>query len=189
MYLFSSRSKEVIDTLTMNGDVSSIAFNSDGSRMYSCGDLGEIYTWDMKNRCCVDKFTDHGTVSSTRIAVSDEFLACGSNAGVVNVYKSKGLEAEARVPEKSLMNLVTPVSSLEFNNPAGEILIMASKDKPNAIKLVHLPSLTVFNNFPFVNTDYGRPNSLAFSPNSGYLALGNNKGTAMLFRLDHYDNY
>jgi len=192
MYLFSSGSKEVIDTLTMNGDVSSVTFNSDGSRMYSYGDLGEIYTWDMKNRCCVDKFTDHGTVSGTRISVSDEFLACGSNAGVVNIYSNRSKVpsgAGIRTPEKSLLNLVTPISSLEFNNPAGEILIMSSKDKPNALKMVHLPSLTVFNNFPFVNTDYGRPNSLAFSPSSGYLAMGNNRGTAMLFRLDHYENY
>lgn len=37
IYLYTSRTKEVITTLKMNGEVSSVAFNLDGSRMVSVG--------------------------------------------------------------------------------------------------------------------------------------------------------
>lgn len=52
-----------------------------------------------------------------------------------------------------------------------------------------MPSMTVFPNFPFVNSDLGRPQTVAFSPNSGYMALGGNKGIAYLFRLKKYEDY
>ena len=99
---------------------------------------GEIYTWDINRRVCVDKYRDHGTVSSTSIATSQNFLATGSNAGVVNVYRhSNASPGTPRQPEKTIMNLVTPISSVEFNRQQ-EILVMASNEKNNAIKLVSL---------------------------------------------------
>ena len=89
----------------------------------------------------MDKYTDHGTVSSTAIAVSNTFLATGSNAGVVNVYRNSfnpSKPGAPRQPEKSIMNLVTPISALEFNKQE-EMLVIASKDKNNAIKMVGEP--------------------------------------------------
>ena len=86
-------------------------------------------------------------MSSTAIAVSNTFLATGSNAGVVNVYRnsfsSSSLKPGApRQPEKSIMNLVTPISALEFNKQE-EMLVMTSKDKNNAIKMVRVPLCVV----------------------------------------------
>lgn len=48
---------------------------------------------------------------------------------------------------------------------------------------VHFPSMTVFKNFPgSTQSVLARPQCLDFSPGSGYLAVGNNKGTALLYR-------
>jgi hypothetical protein len=48
---------------------------------------------------------------------------------------------------------------------------------------VHLPSFSVFANFPVKTLDLGRVETIAFSPNSGYMAIGNNIGGARLIRL------
>lgn len=48
---------------------------------------------------------------------------------------------------------------------------------------VHLPSFSVFANFPSKTLDLGRVETIAFSPNSGYMAIGNNIGGARLIRL------
>lgn len=47
---------------------------------------------------------------------------------------------------------------------------------------VHLPSFTVFSNFPANKAAVQQANCLAFSPHSGFFSLANNKGHAPLFR-------
>nr|CAD7438930.1 unnamed protein product [Timema bartmani] len=185
IHVLTARTREHIGTLKMNGEVTSVTFNADGSRMYSHGDSGEVYIWDMPARACVHRFLDDGCIVGSSLAFSpnSQFLACGSRSGVVNVYDARSLAtSNAPIPLKILLNLTTPVTSLKFN-AASEILAMASNDKDNAIKLVHFPSMTVFNNFPSAQTLF-RPQCLDFSLNSGYFTLGNGKGAALLFRSD-----
>nr|CAD7404338.1 unnamed protein product [Timema cristinae] len=144
----------------------------------------KVYTWDMSARACVHRFLDDGCIVGSSLAFSpnSQFLACGSLSGIVNVYDARNLTtSNAPSPLKILLNLTTPVTSLKFN-AASEILAMASNDKDNAIKLVHFPSMTVFNNFPSAQTPLFRPQCLDFSLNSGYFTLGNGKGAALLFR-------
>lgn len=46
-----------------------------------------------------------------------------------------------------------------------------------------MPSLTVFSNFPeFNDTKLHIPWTMDFSVNSGYMAVGNHKGNALLYR-------
>ena len=47
---------------------------------------------------------------------------------------------------------------------------------------VHLPSLTVFSNWPTSRTPLRYVHTFDFSPNSGYLSVGNDRGKALLFR-------
>ena len=63
---------------------------------------------------------------------------------------------------------------------------MASKWEKEALRLVHIPTCTVFSNWPTTKTPLSYVFSLDFSPNSGYLAIGNDKGKVLLYRLRHY---
>ena len=92
---------------------------------------------------------------------------------------------------------MTRTSAVKFH-PSSEMMSMFSNAEENAVRLVHFPSLTVFQNFP--QTPGGRQqgdrdkkmshaNSCDFSPNGGYMALGLNNGSAALYRLHHYDQY
>jgi U3 small nucleolar RNA-associated protein 18 len=51
---------------------------------------------------------------------------------------------------------------------------------------IHLPSLTVFSNWPTSNTPLHYVYSTAFSPNSGFMAIGNDRGKVLLYRVNHF---
>lgn len=192
LHILKLKTKEVVQSLKINGAVSGVAFSPDGTNVFAQSEEGEVYVWDMRSSRCVNKFTDDGCVTGTSIATSrnGQYLACGSQSGVVNVYSQQECLTSAK-PRllKTLMNLLTPVTSLAFN-PASEVLAMASRNEDEALRLVHLPSLTVFSNFPIAKKKYiHRTNCIDFSPHSGYFSLANNKGAAQLMRLLHYKDF
>ncbi|XP_022688221.1 U3 small nucleolar RNA-associated protein 18 homolog [Varroa jacobsoni] len=193
MYVICAQTKQQIATLKMNEDVTSTVFTRDG-RMISHGQ-NYVYLWDIGVRRCVQKFLDDGCLKGQTLALSadERFLATGCDSGIVNVYDAqyllKGRDA-SRTPKplKCVKNIVTPVTSLAFNE-SSEILLIASRYKPEAVKMVHTGSLTAFSNFPGVRHKFRNPSCAAFSPNGGFLALGSTIGAANLIRINHYGNY
>lgn len=154
-------------------------------------DGGEMYIWDLNSRVCIHRPIDNGCLSGTSLAVSPngQFVATGSAQGVVNLYKTKTLLEERNpTPVKVIMNLVTSVTSLRFNHTC-EILAVASDKKYNAFRMMHVPSLRVFANFPAQRANIGMPQSIDFSPGSGYLSISNKTGAALLYKLRYYDKY
>ncbi|KAJ2172494.1 U3 snoRNP protein, partial [Coemansia sp. RSA 520] len=88
----------------------------------------------------------------------------------------------------AVSNLTTAVHGLRFNHSA-EILAVYSRKKKDQLKLVHLPSATVFSNWPGSNSHLGHVQCVDFSPKSGFMAVGNDAGKALLYRLQHYPTY
>ena len=66
------------------------------------------------------------------------------------------------------------------------MLVMASKEKKDAFKLVHVPSFTVFKNWPTTVTPFGRVTSFDFTPGGEYMSVGNLQGKARLWKFAHY---
>lgn len=63
-----------------------------------------------------------------------------SQAGVVNIYSQEEcLSSASPKPLKSVMNLLTPATSLTFN-PSSEILAVASRAEDEAVRLVSVPA-------------------------------------------------
>jgi U3 small nucleolar RNA-associated protein 18 len=83
------------------------------------------------------------------------------------------------------MNLTTRISTMQFNR-SSEILTLASRTKTDSLKLVHLPSMSVFSTWPTSNTPLGHVTAVDFSRNSEYIAIGNHKGKVLLYSLGHY---
>ena len=72
------------------------------------------------------------------LSENERFLATGCDSGIVNLYDATKLRSgTSRTPQplKCAKNLVTPVTTLEFN-PSSEALLMASKYKQEAVKMV-----------------------------------------------------
>ena len=60
--------------------------------------------------------------------------------------------------------------------------------KKDALRLVHLESGSVYSNWPHASTPLNYVNSVAFSPGSAFMVVGNARGIAMLYRLKHFDS-
>ncbi|KAL3282760.1 hypothetical protein HHI36_005927 [Cryptolaemus montrouzieri] len=191
IHLLTTKSKERVCVLKQSSNVTSLSFSPNNSILYAHSDSGEVTIFDLNMRRVMHKFTDEGCLQGTTISVSssNQFVATGSAQGVVNVYNTNSLfESMNPTPRKTLMNLTTGITSLEFN-PTSEILAFSSVDILNSVKLYHINSSTVFKNFPSFETKFGHINVSNFSPSSGYVAFGNKKSTVSLFRLNHFKNY
>jgi U3 small nucleolar RNA-associated protein 18 len=159
---------------------------------------------------------DEGAIDCTALALSADssYLATGGSSGVVNVYRrpagllspvnfddadvaSAGatsspaaaggfrVQPVTPAPLKAIMNLTTSIDSLSFSHDS-QMLLMGSRLKKDSLRIVHLPSLTVFANWPTSRSPLQYVHSAAFSPHSGFLGIGNAKGRALLYRLHHY---
>uniref|UniRef100_A0A8D3EAL1 U3 small nucleolar RNA-associated protein 18 homolog n=1 Tax=Scophthalmus maximus TaxID=52904 RepID=A0A8D3EAL1_SCOMX len=192
LHLLTLKTKEVVRSMKINGDVAGVAFSPDGSKVFVNSEEGEVYVWDVRSSRCVNRFTDDGCVKATSIAASrnGQYLACGSQSGVVNIYSQEAcLNSANPKPMKAVMNLLTSATSLTFN-PTSEILAIASRAEDEAVRLVHLPSLSVFSNFPVSKRKIVyRATCLDFSPHGGFFSLANNKGHAPLYRILHYRSF
>lgn len=198
--LVSLKSKQWVANLKMSGTVRSAVFAGNGNELVTGGGDGILYTWDLRTRKCVGQMTDLGNKDSSSLALSSDgkYLATGSASGVVNLYDHQAPQRHSLAtgnmkrpsshkPLKELMNLTTTIDSLAFSHDS-QILAMGSRMKKDAMRLVHLPSMTVFSNWPTSRSPLNFVHSLAFSPNSGYLAVGNARGKVLLYRLNHYQD-
>lgn len=191
IYLLAASSKELVGTLKMNARCRTLCFTPDSRTLVTHGDSNEMYIWDVNSRACFHRAVDDGCLACASVAMSPsgQFLATGSKEGVVNLYDVKHvLDNRHPVPLKIVLNFTTSITSLKFN-PYSEILAMASNKKHNAFKMMHLPSFTVFTNFPTFQSNISMPEAIDFSPASGYLAISNRSSSAFLYRLKHYGNY
>jgi U3 small nucleolar RNA-associated protein 18 len=94
---------------------------------------------------------------------------------------------EGLTPLRSVMNLVTKVTATAFH-PSGQLMAIASEEKKDHMKLVHLPSCTVFSNWPTERTPLGRVSCMDFSSGGAYLAVGNKKGRVLLYKVNHFSS-
>ncbi|KAJ5214828.1 hypothetical protein N7468_010507 [Penicillium chermesinum] len=187
------------------GGVADFAWWSDGEGMTIASKNGEVTEWDGRLRRVVARWMDAGAVGTTVLGLGgrsgrtqlggDRWVAVGSSSGVVNVYDRRdwaaayaasadGAQAIPRnpTPTRALEQLTTPTSHLVFS-PDGQMLVMASRWKRDALRLVHLPSCTVYRNWPTANTPLGRISAVAISPNSEQLAVANEQGRIRLWEI------
>lgn len=197
--LVSLHSRQVVGTLKQAGSVRSAAFSPDGTELLTSGGDGTVHVWDLRMQRCRARLADEGCLNGTALAASPDgaLFAAGSSSGVVNVYSREGLAGQgsgggrswatpavpmAARPLKTLLHLTTAVDSLAFNHD-GQILALASRLKRDALRLLHVPTMTVFANWPTSKSPLHYVHTVAFSPSSGYLAIGNARGRALLYRL------
>ena len=178
------------------GGVADFAWWSDGDGMSVIGKGGEAIEWDGREKRAVARWFDEGAVGTTVIAMGgknsgvaqlggDRWVAVGSSSGIVNIYDRRMWEKavpERPKPMRAFDQLVTPTSHLEFSMD-GQVLCMASRWKRDALRLVHLPSCTVYSNWPTAATPLGRVSSVAWSPGGEYLAVGNEQGKIRLWEI------
>ncbi|CAH0407442.1 unnamed protein product [Chilo suppressalis] len=190
VFLISAASKELLRCLKHNSIIESLTFNHNSEQLYCYDAQGVITIWDLSTFRPIKKFYDNGCVKASCITNSPcgRLLATGSCEGIINIYDVSKLDTTEPLPITTISNLTTKISNLKFNATT-EILAACSELIPNAVKLVHIPSYHVFANFPDQSAKLSKITTVNFSPNSGYMTIGNDKGCAKLYRLKYYKNY
>ena len=199
------------------GGVADFVWWGDGTGLTVVGKNGEVTEWSVEEGV-VGRWNDEGAVGTTTIALGgksgrdgwlggDRWVAIGSSSGIVNIYdrrawaskessihgatQENGGLPKAPKPLRALENLTTPISHLRFSAD-GQVLAMASRWKNNAMRLVHLPSATVFKNWPTEKTPLGRITAVAWGRPSeeegregslAQLAVANEAGHVRLWEL------
>ncbi|RAL05075.1 WD40 repeat domain-containing protein [Aspergillus ibericus CBS 121593] len=185
------------------GGVADFAWWGDGEGMTVASKNGEVSEWDGRLNRVVARWMDAGAVGTTVLSLGgrsgrtqlggDRWVAIGSSSGVVNVYDRRewaaayATDPEQAIPRnpepvRALDQLTTPISHVVFS-PDGQFFVMASRWKRDALRMVHLPTCTVYRNWPTSNTPLGRISSVAISPNSEYLSVGNEQGRIRLWEI------
>lgn len=115
-------------------------------------------------------------------------ISClSSSTGVVNLYDRSILDPSITRPKpiKAFMNLTTRINNILFNHDS-KLMVISSGAKKDQLKVIHVPTATTFSNWPTDRTPLSKVGRIAFSPNSDYLAIANDKGTVLLYTLKHY---
>ena len=191
IHLLHSLTKELLCTLKQEYQSTSIHFSVDSKKLFSHSDDNEVTVFDLRRQRVEHRFIDDGCVNGTSLAISEngKLIATGSRQGFVNIYNYDDVLANKYPkPEKAISNLTTEIAELRFN-PTTEMLAICSADMNNAVKIVQLPTATVFSNFPSQHEEMGKTTTMAFSPAGGYFATGTIGGESALYRLRHYNNY
>lgn len=191
IHLLYGSSKELICTMKQEHEATSLAFSRDSRLLFAHSVDSEVCVYDIGEQRLIHRFIDDGCINGTSISISldGKLVAAASKQGVVNVYNYNDvISKKTPTPEKTILNLTTAISNIKFNH-SSEMLAFASNEVNDAVKITHIHSGTVFNNFPGNLSKIGKPQVVQFSPQSGFMAIGNNGKEVLLYRLKHFNNY
>lgn len=147
--------------------------------------------WAVGSRMGVVNVYDAAAVAAggpTHLGASDAAALAASGAvSVRSLFAGGGAGGTrgASAPLHTSLALTTGVDTLAFNDD-GALLVMASKRVPDALRVLHVGAGTAFSNWPTARTPLHAVSTAAFSPHSGYLSVGNDRGRVLLYRLNHY---
>ena len=193
VHVADARTKSWIGDVKMNTAARCAVF-SDENSLFSSGLDADIYKWDLRmpGRCLSRwKNIDGTCVTSLALGknVSASYLAVGSESGVLTLYDGNvpgGTEAPTTL--KTAMNLTTKVTSCEFHS-SSECISYSSHEQNDHLRVMHVASGTVYHNWPTKDTPLRKVQALGFSPGGGYMAVGNDRGKVLLYRLNHFSHY
>jgi len=189
---------QVVGSVKMHSGVKDVCWagGANGARreLLTLGQDAEVYLWDLGSRKCVARWKDDGAFGPNCLEGGSrgDYYAIGSKTGIVNIYGPEAatippISAGRRSlkPLKTITNLTTSITSVRIDNTS-QMMAIASGAKKDQLRLVHLPTLTTFANWPTSGTPLGSVTSVDFSAGSEFVAIGNTRGRAILYYLRHF---
>lgn len=192
--------------LDSRGGIADFSWWRDGEGITILGRDGQVAEWSLATRRTLGLWRDEGSIGGTVMALGgkggpdglgeDRWVAMGSTSGVVNIYDRNTLIAKTAddgaidlkalpEPTRRCEQLTIPITTISFSHD-GQLLAFASMHKKDALKLVHLPSCTVYRNWPTQQTPLGRITAIAFGKSKEadlVMAVGNDIGKTRLWEI------
>eukprot|EP00928_Gymnodinium_smaydae_P017469 TRINITY_DN16683_c0_g1_i1.p1 TRINITY_DN16683_c0_g1~~TRINITY_DN16683_c0_g1_i1.p1 ORF type:complete len:560 (-),score=121.56 TRINITY_DN16683_c0_g1_i1:69-1748(-) len=190
--LCDMRTKLPVRTLRMSSLGASAAFAHDRESLFTADQEAHLYEWDLGTGRCKQRVKNEHARRVSALALSrptafapTPVLAVGSLSGEIDLFDVSGPKL-ASTPTKSIGSLVTRVSGVHFH-AGGEVLAGFSQFKKQSLRLVHMGTGTVFANWPSARAPLHKVSALDFAPRYGTMAVGNERGKVLLYRLRHYE--
>ncbi|KAH6675761.1 WD40-repeat-containing domain protein [Halenospora varia] len=179
--------------------VADFAWWANGEGLTMIGKGGEVGEWSVESKSFVARWIDDG-YGPTVMALGghngpkdlggDRWIVIGSQSGIVNIYDRRTFFSDKNTieiperpkPTRSFEQFTKPTSNLEIS-PDGQLLAFSTKWKKDGLRLAHLPSCTVYKNWPTNQTPLGRITAVAFGTQSDMLAVANEAGKIRLFEI------
>jgi len=196
LVIVSSDTKRPMRRVSLPGQIVALRFVGGGARMMALTVKGEVFVVDLTTFRCVARLSLQGVVCATCFDVKESgecyLVAVGCTSGVVSVFRvctvGVGNENEGDNESVELLysvdNLVTTIHGVQLNHDA-QLMVLWSRSKKKAVRVVHVETGRVYGNWP-QDATLSFVHHATFSPNSGYLALGNDRGHIRLHRLHFY---
>ncbi|KAI5846468.1 WD40-repeat-containing domain protein [Morchella snyderi] len=192
--ILDAKTLQWVALAAVEGRIQDVSWHHDGSTLTIANKGGELWEYDITARAFTARWRDEGGFATTVVANGgSRWVAVGSQSGIVNIYDRKlsfggnavgavGTPEEPK-PMRAMEQLVTAISVLEFS-PDAQVLCMASRGKKDALRMIHLPSCTVYKNWPTSKTPLGKVTTVAFAgKETGMVAIGNEAGNVRLFEI------
>jgi len=204
--ILNAMTRQWIAAVRLDGrlGLADFAWWQNGNGMTVLSRDGLVGEWSMVRKRFLCLWRDEGCISGTKIAMGgqrgprelggDHWVAVGSSNGIVNIYERQTLlqagsdnfiGAETRPkPKRTFEQLVTGITSMTFSAD-GQMLAFASREQTDALRIAHLPSCTIYRNWPTAQTPLGRITAIALGPRSDMLAVGNDTGKVRIWDIRH----
>jgi U3 small nucleolar RNA-associated protein 18 len=178
--------------------VADFAWWSDGEGLTVVGKGGEVGEWNVDSRSFIARWIDDGFaptvltlggLNGPKSLGGDRWVVIGSQSGIVNIYDRRNFVSDNEIkiterpqPKRAFDQFTKPTSNLEISAD-GQLLAFSSKWKKDALRLVHLPSCTVYRNWPTDKTPLGKITAIAFGRQDNILAVANEAGKIRLWEI------
>jgi len=195
--LLSLKSNLAIGQLKLNGSVRCAAFSGVPHSLWTLVGDGLLSNWDLRMNRCIDRVVDSGATKGISLACSldGRWVATGSETGFVNIYSCNNLRSTVSThnlmgprdttivpPEKVIIGISTSIDTIKFS-PDCQMLVTASRLRSDSLRMIHMQTAQPYSNWPTSKTPLGHVHSVAFSPGNTTLAIGNEKGRVLMYRL------
>ena len=188
--------------ISSRSGVADFAWWSTGEGLTILGRDGQVGEYSLENRGFLGIWHDEGCIGGIVLALGghngndqlggDRWVTVGSNSGITNIYDRRELiepskDSEVTIksrptPTRTFEQLITPITIMTFS-PDGQLFAFGSQHKKDALKLVHLPTCTIYRNWPTQQTPLGRITAMEFGRESDLLAIGNDAGKIRLWQI------
>ncbi|MBI20455.1 MAG: hypothetical protein CMB73_07780 [Euryarchaeota archaeon] len=187
--LVSCKSRTRVMKINSSSSIQACLFPNTGREVIGVTDDGWLCSWDLRTQRCVQTAQNFDDVKSICTSSDGKKLITGLGNGLVNVYDgSKTFTGDTRKsnpqPLRCFSSLTNTVSSININ-PQADLAVVASSMKRNALRVIHLPSLSMLDTWPTSSTPLHHVTSTAFSPAGDRLAIANARGCILTYRISY----
>ncbi|CAL52034.1 WD40 repeat [Ostreococcus tauri] len=182
--ILSQKSRTCVASVKMSAPVRSCTFSPSGNEITCAAADGKIYCWDVRTQRCARVAGGFDSVVQICSSPDGKNVITGLDDGTVEIYNASDISwdvaKDGQKKARSISSFRTRITSLNVD-PRADFVAMSSSLERNALRLLHLPSLSLVNTWPTSMTPLHYVSAHAFSHDGTILAIANARGRVLTY--------